>query len=1790
MANLVGSAVVLLSVFILHVTPNLIRLKVGKQYQYRYEATTEVRNVGVFLTTAKVTVAPLKHVPEGQLCQIQLSHAAMNFVANHQYGSPMYEGKWDFSKWLSFIMTPHGEVISIFYPPDEDREVLAMKKGILGTLSARLHDGSEGSTGKKWRYEVDEKGYEGQHRAGYSAERKGDHTVFKKEKYGHVIPNAKATHKKDIVYNHDTGVPHTISVTESVAAPKEATPGFEAKSGLDDVTFDSKEQTDLPEMVASSKSSMKFLGIQKFTRRMSQPRTLVQDTLTLHQLPGPRMAYDVMKDWIAGNLTCMRTVQPKSSSQRAACYRHIVDSLALLSSEDLQQVANIYIRPNINETSDIENREAIVDGFGALATNDSLRILTETVLLSPKPVFELVQKVLIHVAVLQHPPPKAITDLLVRRCFDGKPFSKDPQEDHKLRSQGFLVLGVIAKLLKEKDDKRSDVIVRKLEEHLEVFDPWTHRSRRSTMSPDETKVHDRYKANLLGALGNAGCEDSYNHVLSYLNTTEAPHVLRRHAIAALGGFHNIKAAYKLLSLSSDDDEDIQRAAKLEFRTHPKAKELAEIYLQKTREVNATKEDIVSRRKRDFYGIPGIAGVVVDDFTTLDDIRAGVDRDGFYFDMPLLEFAYVLSLGSPSIGSSTGVILNNGATLRTGRNGALVSGRIHDEVWSEAHIGILGLNFDFFRLRACLKLSVSYDIDILKAFGYNDPKELAALFDRITGYFVTLLNLVQNLQEIVNTYFTNVTSTFNQHVQNIMATLQIVRSARAAALNSLGIIDDAQLATDPNVATVATSVRKSVDLASEAIREYSDFYKASTDIAAVTLPMAVRHINEGIRLIAETSRNYFQSPKTAMKDVEKAVNKIQQAMEVILEARSVLKDASIRNDERPFWSSVIENADELKDELTTATQLISERSRENSGWTTNSVLSEAARGMATAFQEMNAFSRALGTTFESLDSKLSRLKEGCNDLKNGYRSAKSKMDEVFGPKVDNNFPRRQLRPGHSRGSKRSCPSTMGYFPSDGDGRYTFKGVDLQIGAGRTLVAPFTGKAFRPIGSTDQVTIIADELHGVHVIIDNVDLFDELVNKTVYKGESLGRVRSSHCQPNSIHLAMVNISREAMFAMDPTPYLEQEEMPTPQLNQECGDFLLRLAGLTILDLDIDITMSGIKDTSPVRVAPVKLTDSIQALNAMIGSHRGKEGDQKTFVSDVLGIHHLNREPTMAFSTSNLKVSDVIRVLGQQGHTASMAKLQELVQQVERSLEAKPSCSSPRIMTDGELRDALSTLNQSTHGSRNQLIRRLYQTPKQCSHLDLASSETSFCKFDSGCQSASCCVDVVQSHQTHTISVSVDLDPCTHVVHLSVGSWKRDFSAESLARGEAGSEEITDVFGPKTHLVIDYNVVRMWDVVRVNVQGKACNTNGGCFPPFWLLRNSVASFARCTLPSLGHGTGTKQQLEEKTMRDLQSLVEQLMGDRESDLAEIFKDIQTLATGLTVVGTHAANIVDIFKNHDIIFEADVPLTALNVDLFRLHWPYMLGPVPVIFGFGAGVNGGARAHATFHLRSMQMHLEVVPQVGGHVWGDFGIWLLLFTGKMRLIGYICETSFPMNWQFNFGSTDTGTKYAQYQVMVPFRLELRGILVMHLIFFDVTIVDLLIWGWSAPAKKEKKKADENYNPDMSPPLFEGGIIPFGGTCRPSTVFRARQEERVIVDFLCGSSVSSGKRSIRTNKCFVEQVKGRDYTEPAFQLGFHTEDERSEVKSTLCVGTYRGGCDGIGNEPIGGAWSPLSKVGN
>ena len=58
---------------------------------------------------------------------------------------------------LSFDVSPDGSIVSVYYPPDENVDVLSLKKTLLGTLSSKLVFTNE----SRWGYRVNETGHQG---------------------------------------------------------------------------------------------------------------------------------------------------------------------------------------------------------------------------------------------------------------------------------------------------------------------------------------------------------------------------------------------------------------------------------------------------------------------------------------------------------------------------------------------------------------------------------------------------------------------------------------------------------------------------------------------------------------------------------------------------------------------------------------------------------------------------------------------------------------------------------------------------------------------------------------------------------------------------------------------------------------------------------------------------------------------------------------------------------------------------------------------------------------------------------------------------------------------------------------------------------------------------------------------------------------------------------------------------------------------------------------------------------------------------------------------------------------------------------------------------------------------------------------------------------------------------------------------------------------------------------------------------------------------------------------------
>ena len=71
-----------------------------------------------------------------------------------------------------------------------------------------------------------------------------------------------------------------------------------------------------------------------------------------------------------------------------------------------------------------------------------------------------------------------------------------------------------------------------------VADPYHHRQLRSTLTELELQTHLNWKTLHIHALGNAVCDSSLGHLLSYVNDSRSHIVLRASAVDALANYNH----------------------------------------------------------------------------------------------------------------------------------------------------------------------------------------------------------------------------------------------------------------------------------------------------------------------------------------------------------------------------------------------------------------------------------------------------------------------------------------------------------------------------------------------------------------------------------------------------------------------------------------------------------------------------------------------------------------------------------------------------------------------------------------------------------------------------------------------------------------------------------------------------------------------------------------------------------------------------------------------------------------------------------------------------------------------------------------------------------------------------------------------------------------------------------------------------------------------------------------------------------------------------------------------------
>ncbi|KAI8482782.1 hypothetical protein Bbelb_394440 [Branchiostoma belcheri] len=478
----------------------------------------------------------------------------------------LYNNRPTLETQFSFLMSRHGEVTEVFHPPDEDLEVLNIKKALIGTLSARLHASDKVLEKRQtWLYQLNETGHEGDHASTYEVNPTPEGLVFHRTKHGHVVENAKVKHEKKITYSSELGIARTVLVDEAFTAPRETKKGFNPRAGLPGDPEKHKQfqgdSVDLPIMHANSSSHMTLVGMKPFADDVTPPSNLTTGSIIIIHPKLPELDLAQIKDVIFGNITCVRShSRREESKQRRQCFLQLVDLIDRLSENDLGVLVHQYVKVNYSNSIEEENCNIMVDALGTLGTEAAQRLLTKTVLQVRGAPAKLIQRMLISFVSMTTPPVMDFVRALEDLCFARN-----------------IEYEVVADRLGETDKVTAKSLVGKLEDSLGIHDPWHHRQLRSTLTADELGKHYHGKATLLESLGNAGFDSSFDHLLSYVNNTDSPPLLRRSALNAIRKFDHREAASLLLdSALFDEEEHVRYHAALQYQRHPKALNLLEI--------------------------------------------------------------------------------------------------------------------------------------------------------------------------------------------------------------------------------------------------------------------------------------------------------------------------------------------------------------------------------------------------------------------------------------------------------------------------------------------------------------------------------------------------------------------------------------------------------------------------------------------------------------------------------------------------------------------------------------------------------------------------------------------------------------------------------------------------------------------------------------------------------------------------------------------------------------------------------------------------------------------------------------------------------------------------------------------------------------------------------------------------------------------------------------------------------------------------------------------------------------
>ncbi|KAK2175673.1 hypothetical protein NP493_715g02033 [Ridgeia piscesae] len=787
-------------------------------------------------------------------------------------------------------------------------------------------------------------------------------------------------------------------------------------------------------MGGHSTGVMKLLKIsphnaEKMKDQSSSPR-MKNVTLELSAAPQKRTPLKKLQPKIAERMNCLVAAYAGDMDTGIRCYSDLVSMLKELNRRELEVVTLAYLKDKRQSA-----RLLLVDALGTAGTTASYHMMRSHVFLPAKPDADLLLRALFQLSSAVESPPPVFLKMLEKIVFY-KPYKfADADKTDEVAQAATFALGSVAKRLRQRFPKLSERVVSRLQDTLGLHDPYHYSRMGSVLSETEFARHVDGKATLIDALGNAASESSLGHVLSYVNSTDAHPLLRGCAVSALAHFPQKKVADVLLSVAlSDEQFSIRHAAITSYTKHPHGGDIRVLLDSKYGSTHNVTLPVYRRMRR-----------------SVDKVLGAIWK-GFKFLLQSPGVDWQKTIGSNKLGASMGLVVRNILDIEIKPlQGHLVID-IFDTAYVTLHAGIVNKHIDIFRAEICFYGQIEYDLNILKEYGYDKIKKMAELYDTIVNEVVVDIkdamkmfkeNAEALVVDTVKIDFDKIIKTLIAAIRNLPRTVISLRGVGRKILRIVGQFEDM-----PRVVNQINELVSYVsDLFNDIKTDIMNMYNAIADIITSILPWAWNETKGAFKEIRSAFKKLVTNPKFAIQEMGNAVARVGAAVAVVIQAKDkVIQYNIFAKDNRPYWfdvKTIIKNlATKVKDIGDSIKNTIADLKKQ-----TNDLASEFEKsftGVDLVQMKTNALNQIKHVLQTELDGPLADLvellkefqfidhfsniiksvKKAWDALIKGYNTARTKLEEIFGPKMHENFFRKYML---------ACGG--GFYPTTGDdGQY------------------------------------------------------------------------------------------------------------------------------------------------------------------------------------------------------------------------------------------------------------------------------------------------------------------------------------------------------------------------------------------------------------------------------------------------------------------------------------------------------------------------------------------------------------------------------------------------------------------------------------------------------------------------------------------------------------------------------------------------------------------------------------